>query len=438
MDARTILAMTVPLLKSKLSELGLNTAGRKGALQDRLFDHYGLVVPDDVDGDIDEDGVSVSGSSNYQEAIQPVARDIRYAIFRTVFHHFQAPNKKTSITGCLNSMTLQLPWVEIICRNSLIGAAKLYIKSTSGVKGWIELKNALKEEFGKKLCSAEIHKILRQRQKQPKETCIEYPYSLMEISKPINLDEESLVSYFVDGVPDSKVNKAGLYRAKSIRDLKDEVFIYEKMKGKGNSKDDFNRESTGKQTQSNFLRKYFKCNSEGHIATDCKGEVKCYKCNKKGHISKNCDENKATISIKKELANVLEEKAAKGLIYKKMKAEGVTFIAMIDSGCDLCLMREDIFQSFDGLKLKSKVKHLRGISKVELVTVGCFDVDLEAYGVCFSVTFHIAIRMNSSTLRSWETMCYNQSTLFSVPTASSSGQKRETLHLNLMECVSRR
>jgi len=34
----------------------------------------------------------------------------------------------------------------------LIGAAKLYIKSTSGVRGWIELKNALKEEFGKQLC----------------------------------------------------------------------------------------------------------------------------------------------------------------------------------------------------------------------------------------------------------------------------------------------
>jgi len=100
-----------------------------------------------------------------------------------------------------------------------------------------------------------IHKILRKRQKQPKETCIEYLYSLMKISKPINLDEESLVSYFVDDIPGGKVNKAGLYRAKSITELKDEVFIYEKMEGKGSSKDNFNRESTGKQTQSHFLRK---------------------------------------------------------------------------------------------------------------------------------------------------------------------------------------
>jgi len=66
----------------------------------------------------------------------------------------------------------------------------------------------------------------------------------MESSKPINLDEESLVLYFVDGIPDSKVNKAGLYLGKSIKELKDEVFIYEQIRG-------------------NFLRKCFKYNSEG-------------------------------------------------------------------------------------------------------------------------------------------------------------------------------
>jgi len=53
-------------------------------------------------------------------------------------------------------------------------------------------------------------------------------------------------------------------------------------------------------------------------------------------------------------------------------------------------MREDIFKSFEGLKLKLVVKHLRGIGMGELVTAGCFDVDLEADGVWFSVTFHVA------------------------------------------------
>jgi len=57
---------------------------------------------------------------------------------------------------------------------------------------------------------------------------------------------------------------------------------------------------------------------------------------------------------------VLEEKTEKGLIYKKMKAEGVTFIAMIDSGCDLCLMREDIFKSSSS-KVNCQVERIHKI-----------------------------------------------------------------------------
>jgi len=86
----------------------LNTSGRKGALQDRLFDHYGLLVADNEDGDADEDGVSVRGSSNYQEAVQFTSsrftpRDIQDSV--------------SSFSGSERKMTLQLPWVGIICRN---------------------------------------------------------------------------------------------------------------------------------------------------------------------------------------------------------------------------------------------------------------------------------------------------------------------------------
>ncbi|XP_017082253.2 DNA-binding protein modulo-like [Drosophila eugracilis] len=53
--------MTVPPLRAKLSKLGLDTTGRKGALQDRLFDHYALDVAVDEDGEADD----------YQEVVQP-------------------------------------------------------------------------------------------------------------------------------------------------------------------------------------------------------------------------------------------------------------------------------------------------------------------------------------------------------------------------------
>jgi len=68
--------------------------------------------------------------------------------------------------------------------------------------------------------------MLRHREKKATETCLEYLYSLMELSKPIKLEEESLVSFFIKGVPDSKSNKAGLHRAKTEKDLKVEIEIY--------------------------------------------------------------------------------------------------------------------------------------------------------------------------------------------------------------------
>ncbi|XP_041673989.1 DNA-binding protein modulo-like, partial [Drosophila eugracilis] len=97
MDARTILAKTVPLLRAKLSELGLDTTGRKGALQDRLFDHYALDVADDEDGEADGKVASISRASNYQEAVQPSSsrftlRDIQDSVLSFSGHEQEDVN----------------------------------------------------------------------------------------------------------------------------------------------------------------------------------------------------------------------------------------------------------------------------------------------------------------------------------------------------------
>jgi len=68
MDARSILSLTVSLLKEKLTELGLSMDGRKSTLQDRLVDHF--QVPDTVDVD-EEDNASEVGSQSteFQDAV---------------------------------------------------------------------------------------------------------------------------------------------------------------------------------------------------------------------------------------------------------------------------------------------------------------------------------------------------------------------------------
>ena len=119
----------------------------------------------------------------------------------------------------------------IYAKQLLKGAARLFIRSQSGVKSWSMLKEVLIEEFGAKITSIEVHRMLRNRKKRSNESCREYLYTLMEIGKPIQLDENSLIQYFVDGIPDSKFGKSILYQARNIEELKHNIKTYEKIRG---------------------------------------------------------------------------------------------------------------------------------------------------------------------------------------------------------------
>jgi len=55
--------------------------------------------------------------------------------------------------------------------------------------------------------SAEVHRRLGKRQQKKTELLHEYLYALKELVKPIDLDNETLITYFVEDIPDSKVNK---------------------------------------------------------------------------------------------------------------------------------------------------------------------------------------------------------------------------------------
>lgn len=93
----------------------------------------------------------------------------------------------------------------------LRGAAKLFLRSQRGVNSWSLLKKALKNEFGEKLSSADVHRLLRTRRMGNHETLQEYLYALMELGSAIQMDDESIIEYFIDGIPDSKQNKAVLF-----------------------------------------------------------------------------------------------------------------------------------------------------------------------------------------------------------------------------------
>lgn len=85
----------------------------------------------------------------------------------------------------------------IYAKQLLTGAAKIFIRSQSGVRDWGALKVVLRREFGGKPSAVSVHKMLKNRRKRTNESYRQYLYSLMEISSPINLDEASIIEYFI-------------------------------------------------------------------------------------------------------------------------------------------------------------------------------------------------------------------------------------------------
>jgi len=77
----------------------------------------------------------------------------------------------------------------------------------------------------------EHYNLLGKRQPHMGESLHEFLYALMEIAKPICLEEESLIEYFVEGIPDARSNKAMLYQARNLKDLKLQIGAYQKSRG---------------------------------------------------------------------------------------------------------------------------------------------------------------------------------------------------------------
>ncbi|XP_018795309.1 PREDICTED: uncharacterized protein LOC108972879 [Bactrocera latifrons] len=224
MDPEQILALLVDGLKENLERLGLVASGRKTVLQDRLLEHFGLNTSED---EADDAGSRRSVNTPIVERSMFTLRDVEDSM--TPFNSSGQPNFEQGLQDFEDNAEA-VQWNElqkyIYAKQLLKGAAKMFVRGQVGICSYSSLKSALKSEFGTTVSAIDVHRTLRNRRKRQNEDMREYLYCLMETGKPINLDDHSLIEYFVDGTPDSKVNKSNLYQARSIGDLKEQIKIY--------------------------------------------------------------------------------------------------------------------------------------------------------------------------------------------------------------------
>ncbi|CAD7000810.1 unnamed protein product [Ceratitis capitata] len=399
MDREQIFRLTVNELKDKLSGLNLSTTGRKATLQDRLCEHFGLTVGDD-DGSSDE---SVSVHSFVIPANgggRPVfsLRDIENSLL--TFSGSGHPSIEEWLE-VFESNALAVQWDQlqmfIYGKQLLKGAAHLFVRSQRSISSWSSLKQSLKSEFGTIMPSVEVHRLLRNRRKRSNEDYREYLYTLMEIGKSINLDDKSLIEYFVEGIPDSRSNKSNLYQARSVEELKNQILIYEKVRSGRQPVSNPVRigEVTNKDNVDNRSpKRCYKCGTIGHLAPNCpRLKSVCYGCGQSGHRVAQCPKNSVQVKQERPNMNTLgarqQAKSMGCVIFKDLSHNYFTFSALLDTGCDLCLMRYDVLMMMGEVKLSDERHELIGIGNSGLSTLGSFILNMSVDGIELNIKFHV-------------------------------------------------
>lgn len=301
-------------------------------------------------------------------------------------------------------------WDEIqklfFARRLLSGRAKLFLRSIEPAT-WKDLKDALVDEFDKDVSDFDVHTVLRETKKTKKESCHEYLLKLMAIARPNLVDDESIMRYVIAGIDDDQANKGILYGAATIREFKAKIDAYEKFKqgfatrrvaAKNSiidSKPSTSEQSTNGQSAVGE-RKCYLCGTDGHIARRCptKDEkIKCFNCEEVGHRATQCPSKTSgeMSSSKPTVKKVLYTCATQpDMMYKTINVDGMIVSALVDTGCDVNLIRVDAVQCMRKTFKSDTSFKLKGAGGKTIETLGQFTAKVIIDEAEFVTRFYVA------------------------------------------------
>ncbi|XP_033305884.1 uncharacterized protein K02A2.6-like [Bombus bifarius] len=204
------------------------------------------------------------------------------------------------------------------------GSAQSVVKRGRCTKSWIKLRESLKDEFEDAVRDQQIHQKLANRMKRP---------------------DKSLQQY-MNSIPDEVANKAVLYGAKTMQQLKERLKQYEAMRRdmKAKTKFEGRKEDKGKRSEvrsqprptASDKRRCFSCGSADHLSAKCpeKGKgMKCFKCNEFGHVAANC--------TARQVKTYIISRPERKKYLKDVSIDGCKFVSLVDTGSDLTFIRSD-------------------------------------------------------------------------------------------------
>lgn len=304
-------------------------------------------------------------------------------------------------------------WTElqqvVFAKKSLTGPAKILVESEGIIKTWKKLKSILKKEFSDKVNSAQLHEMLLKRKMKKEETLQEYYLVMKELASRGKLEPDVLIQYVIDGIQDDTNSKLVLYGARKLEDFKEKLKVYEAIRKKNQEKvksreksEYTGKEETARKTMPSSSRKMstkeqdsetrcYNCGAKGHKSRDCKKKElgkKCFKCQKFGHTAIQCDTVQES-KVDKKQSSVNTVICSSNKMLKEVIISDTCVNALIDTGSQVTIMREDIYSKINSEQLLNTTIYLAGFGKGEARSVGCFQTIVKIDDEEFPCTIHV-------------------------------------------------
>ncbi|CAA9994248.1 unnamed protein product, partial [Nesidiocoris tenuis] len=278
----------------------------------------------------------------------------------------------------------------VFAKRLLTGLAQVF-SLTENFTTWETLRAGLLDEFGTVATSRELHLELSKRFKKRDESTQEYLIKMREIASKGSVEDESLIQYVIDGIPDSTANKTILYGAVSLTEFKTKLKLYEKMKkSTGSYATPSTRDpgvSAEKKTTTKPAAKLagektrcFNC-GENHLSSACPSKdlgPKCFRCNLFGHKSMECPRNTT-----KSVQYLGHRSVVEAVV------NGVKFDALIDTGSSPNLMKKSCHDVIGSPRLEKTCETFSGANDSCVTPLGWFKTEIELDDEVFETKFHV-------------------------------------------------
>lgn len=411
--------LSVKELKGRLARLGLKITGKKMDLINRLrtsLDGDDEILEEDEhedededededeggdedeDEDEDEEEEKKDGGKHRRKRTGPMLtfKDVEDALEtfsgdkgENVNRWFESFEKTASMRAWSNSQRI------IYCKKLLRGSAKLFANFECSAQSWQKFKKALNKEFAKTVNSKQVHNQLCNVRKKSDETYQEYVYRVLEIASHADMELEVKIQYIIDGIMDDEVSKTILYSAKSIKDLRKKLLIYETQKhnqakssAKSSRNDKPRRLIQGQDPVKN--KRCFNCGSKMHLSNECPDRPKgpkCFKCGEFGHVATKCHKDNKSPRTEKTRCDAVQSNDKK--TYKDATLFGKKVTAMLDTGSDLNLVRASFYEKLGALLLEKRTIPFDSVGATNHRTLGRFKAEIIIDGL--ALTFDLDV-----------------------------------------------